>query len=83
MLMTWPASGGCIFKITRLSCLFSKAGLQLDIIISFKHEFNAMGISRQQLLILSILLFLSVLILGCLCMLAVPSPTTGGPAFVF
>ncbi|MCG3212046.1 MAG: hypothetical protein FOGNACKC_05693 [Anaerolineae bacterium] len=42
-----------------------------------------MGISRQQLLILSILLFFAVLILGCLCMLAVPSPTTGGPAFIF
>jgi hypothetical protein len=42
-----------------------------------------MGISKQQLLILSILLLFAVLILGCLCMLAVPSPTTGGPAFVF
>lgn len=42
-----------------------------------------MGISKQQLLILSILFFFAVLILGCLCMLAVPSPTTGGPPFVF
>ncbi len=41
------------------------------------------GISQQQLLILAILLFLSVVILGCLCMLLIPSPTTGGPAFVF
>jgi hypothetical protein len=42
-----------------------------------------MGVSKQQLLILALLLFFSVLILGCLCMLAVPSPTTGGPAFIF
>jgi hypothetical protein len=42
-----------------------------------------MGISRQQLFILALLLLFSVLILGCLCMLAVPSPTTGGPAFIF
>ena len=40
------------------------------------------GLSQQQLLILVALMFLSVLILGCLCMLTVPSPTTGGPAFV-
>lgn len=40
------------------------------------------NLSQQQLLILVILLFLSVLILGCFCMLIVPSPTTGGPAFV-
>ncbi len=42
-----------------------------------------MGVSKQQLFILSLLMFFSVLILGCLCMLAVPSPTTGGPAFIF
>jgi hypothetical protein len=41
------------------------------------------GITRQQILILAILMFLAVLILGCLCMLAIPSPSTGGPAFVF
>jgi hypothetical protein len=41
------------------------------------------GITRQQLLILAILLFLAVLILGCLCMLVVPSPTTGGPPFAW
>ena len=40
------------------------------------------ALSSQQRLILVILLFVSVLILGCLCMLTVPSPTTGGPAFV-
>lgn len=40
------------------------------------------GLNRQQVLLLTILLFLSVLVLGCLCMLAVPSPTTSGPAFV-
>ena len=40
------------------------------------------GLSQQQALVLVILLFLSVLILGCLCMLTVPSPATGGPAFV-
>ena len=40
------------------------------------------ALSPQQRLILVILLFVSVLILGCLCMLTVPSPTTGGPAFV-
>jgi len=40
------------------------------------------GITRQQLLILAILLFFAVIILGCFCMLAVPSPTTGSPAFV-
>lgn len=38
--------------------------------------------TRQQILILAILLFFSVLILGCLCMLIVPSPTTNSPAFV-
>ncbi len=38
---------------------------------------------RQQLLVLAILLFFSVIILGCLCMMTIPSPTTGGPAFVF
>jgi hypothetical protein len=41
------------------------------------------GITRQQLLILATLLFLAVIILGCLCMLVVPSPSTNGPAFVF
>jgi hypothetical protein len=41
------------------------------------------GISRQQILILAILLFFSVIILGCLCMMTVPSPSTGAPAFVF
>ncbi len=41
------------------------------------------GITRQQLLILAILLFFAVVILGCLCMLVVPSPTTGSPPFVF
>jgi hypothetical protein len=41
------------------------------------------SISRQQLLILAILLFFAVVILGCLCMLVVPSPTTGQPPFVF
>lgn len=41
------------------------------------------GMKRQQLLILAILLFFSVVILGCLCMMTIPSPTTGGPAFVF
>ncbi len=39
-------------------------------------------LTRQQLLILTILLFLAVLILGCFWMLTIPSPTTGGPAFV-
>jgi len=39
--------------------------------------------SRQQLLVLSILLFFSVIILGCLLLLVLPSPSTGGPAFVF
>ena len=39
------------------------------------------GMKRQQLL--AILLFFSVIILGCLCMMTIPSPTTGGPAFVF
>ncbi len=41
------------------------------------------SLRRQQLLILAILLFFSVIILGCLCMLTVPSPSTGGPAFIF
>ncbi len=42
-----------------------------------------MGVSRQQLLILAILLFFAVVILGCFCMLTVPTPTTNAPAFVF
>lgn len=41
------------------------------------------GLTRQQVLILAILLFLSVVILGCLCLLIVPTPTTQNPAFVF
>jgi hypothetical protein len=41
------------------------------------------GVSRQQLLVLSILLFFAVLILGCFCLLAIDSPTVNGPAFVF
>ncbi len=41
------------------------------------------GLNRKQLLVLSILLFFSVIILGCLLLLVLPSPTTGGPAFVF
>jgi hypothetical protein len=41
------------------------------------------GISQQQLLVLAILLFFAVLILGCFCLLAINSPATGGPAFVF
>lgn len=43
------------------------------------------GISRQQLLILAILLFFAVIILGCLCLLVVPSPGLNweSPAFVF
>lgn len=39
-----------------------------------------MGMTQQQYLILAILLFFSVLILGCLCLLTVSLP--GGPAFV-
>ncbi len=38
------------------------------------------GITRQQLLILAILLFFSVLILGCLCLLTIS--LAGGPGFV-
>ena len=41
------------------------------------------GITRQQVLLLAILLFFAIVILGCLCMLLVPSPATNGPAFVF
>jgi hypothetical protein len=41
------------------------------------------GLSRQQVLVLTLLLFFSVVILGCLVMLTIPSPTTGSPAFVF
>ncbi len=41
------------------------------------------NITQQQMLILAILLLLAVLILGCLCMLTIPSPTTGTPAFVY
>lgn len=39
-----------------------------------------MGMTRQQFLVLAILLLLSVVILGCLCLLTVSLP--GGPAFV-
>lgn len=38
------------------------------------------GLSQQQLLILAVLLFLSVLILGCLCLLT--TSLQGGPAFI-
>jgi hypothetical protein len=41
------------------------------------------GLTSQQFLILALLLFLSVVILGCLFLLIVPSPSTQGPAFVF
>lgn len=41
------------------------------------------GITRQQVLLLATLFFLAIVILGCLCLLLVPSPTVGGPAFVF
>ncbi len=40
------------------------------------------GITRQQALLLSILLFFSVIILGCLCLLAIPSPLTGDGVLV-
>jgi hypothetical protein len=50
-----------------------------------KGNFVMTGISRQQLLILAILLFFAVIILGCLCLLVVPSPGLNweSPAFVF
>lgn len=41
------------------------------------------GITRQQVLLLAILLFFSIVILGCLCLLVVENPAIGGPAFVF
>jgi len=44
-----------------------------------------MSITRQQVLVLAILLFFAVVILGCFCMLVIPSPGTGfeSPSFVF
>jgi hypothetical protein len=41
------------------------------------------GISRQQALLLAILLFLAIIILGCLCMLTIENPVLGTTPFVF